>query len=147
VLDFKKKVLLGVIVLLVIGICIYLKKRKLVTIWVEDVPLKVEVSDTPFLRRRGLMYRKSLPQNQGMLFIFDEPGFHSFWMKNTSIPLSIAFISEDKEIIQIDSMTPYDIINFHSPKKPIKYAIEVNQGWFGKHKIKVGDKIRGSILK
>ena len=88
------------------------------------------------------MFRKNLPENQGMLFIFENSDFHSFWMKNTYIPLSIAFISASKEIVQIDNMFPLDTLNPHFPEKPIKYAIEVNQGWFQHHKIKVGDRVR-----
>jgi len=89
------------------------------------------------------MYRKKLPENQGMLFVFDKPASHCFWMKNTYIPLSIAFISIDKKIIQIDSMFPLDTLNIRISRKPSKYAIEVNQGWFKRHKIKTEDKIRG----
>ncbi len=118
------------------------KSKPLITIWINETPLRVEVKDTPSGWSRGLMYRNALPKNQGMLFIFENSDFHSFWMKNTYIPLSIAFVSASKEIVQIDSMFPLDTVTSHFPKEPIKYAIEVNQGWFRQHKIKVGDRVR-----
>ena len=149
-LTISKPVWIGISVLIVIAIILfgihlkskYLCGESLVTIWVSETPLRVEIKDTPSGWSRGLMYRKKLPKNQGMLFIFENSDFHSFWMKNTYIPLSIAFISASKEIVQIDSMFPFDAVTSHFPKEPIKYAIEVNQGWFRQHKIKLGDRVR-----
>ncbi|MDD5529384.1 MAG: DUF192 domain-containing protein [bacterium] len=105
--------------------------------------LQVEIVNTPSTMARGLMYRKKLPENKGMLFVFDGLDYHSFWMKNTYIPLSIAFITEGKKIVQIEDMAPFDTINFHTSIIPVKYAIEVNQGWFRRHKVKVGDRVKG----
>ncbi len=144
--SLKTRLIIGISVLVVIAIIlfgIHLKNEHLVTIWISETPLQVEIRDTPSGWSRGLMFRKTLPENQGMLFIFEDSDFHSFWMKNTYIPLSIAFISASKEIVQIDTMLPLDTLNLHFPKEPVKYAIEVNQGWFQHHKIKVGDKVRG----
>ena len=144
------RLIIGLSVLVVIAIILFgihlksehLRGEPLVTIWVSKTPLQVEIRDTPSGWRRGLMFRKNLPENQGMLFIFKNSDFHSFWMKNTYIPLSIAFISASKEIVQIDTLLPLDTLNLHFPEKPIKYAIEVNQGWFQHHKIKLGDRVR-----
>lgn len=133
----------SVIVVVAIFITMWLRSTRLATIWVGDIELQVEIRNTPKGLKRGLMHRKKLSENQGMLFVFEEPGFHSFWMKNTYIPLSIAFISENKEIVQINNMFPLDTLHPCVPRKPIKYAIEVNQGWFDRHKINVGDRVRG----
>jgi uncharacterized membrane protein (UPF0127 family) len=133
---------IGVFVVACVVVCrFYLKNRDLGTIYLGDVRLRVEVEDTPAGRRRGLMYRRKLPRNQGMLFVFEEPDFHAFWMKDTYIPLSIAFVSEEMEIVQIDSMFPRDVLNHRFPEERVKYAIEVNQGWFYRHGVKVGDRV------
>lgn len=116
-------------------------RKKYAIIEINNKILKVEIADTPEKREKGLMFRTTLNENEGMLFIFEKPQILSFWMKNTSIPLSIAFINEDFEIFQIEDMLPYDIINLHNSKKPAKYALEVNKGWFEKNNIKIGDKI------
>ena len=141
----KTRLIIGIGVLVIIAVIlfgIHFKNEHLVTIWVSGTPLQVEIKDTPSGWMQGLMFRKTLPENQGMLFIFEDSDFHSFWMKNTYIPLSIAFVSANKKIVQIDSMFPLDTLNLHSPQKPIKYAIEANQGWFQHHKIKLGDRVR-----
>jgi uncharacterized membrane protein (UPF0127 family) len=104
--------------------------------------LRVEIADTEKKRIKGLMNRKKLEENEGMLFIFEKPAILNFWMKDTSIPLSIAFINENLEIIQIEDMLPYDVINIHTSISPAKYALEVNKGWFEKNNIKIGDKIK-----
>lgn len=102
--------------------------------------LRVEIADDPQSRNRGLMFRNYLPDSAGMLFIFDEVGHHPFWMKNTFIPLSIAFIGEDSIITDIKWMKPHDT-NSCYPSKPVKYTIEVNRGWFMKRDIKPGMKV------
>lgn len=116
-------------------------ERKLTTILINDIPLRVEISDTPKLREKGLMYRHKLLEDHGMLFVFDCPGIYPFWMKNTYIPLSIAFVSKEGEIVQIENMEPLDTLNLHIPREPILYAIEVNKGWFTSHNVKVGDTV------
>ncbi len=111
------------------------------TVMVAGHPLRVIVCQTPQARERGLMFRKNLPQDEGMLFVFPQEGYHPFWMKNTYIPLSIAFISRELKIIQIDEMDPLDTTP-HMPIGPILYALEANKGWFKRNGIKVGDRIR-----
>ncbi|MFA5031776.1 MAG: DUF192 domain-containing protein [bacterium] len=108
-----------------------------------NADLQVEIVNTPSTMARGLMYRKKMPENKGMLFVFKEPDYHSFWMKNTYIPLSIAFVTESKKIVQIEDMAPLDTVSFHISIIPVKYAIEVNQGWFRRHNVKVGDRVKG----
>lgn len=102
--------------------------------------LRVEVADEQHERQRGLMFRSYLPDSAGMLFIFDDTDLHPFWMKNTFIPLAIAFIDEDSIITDIKWMKPQDT-NSYYPSKEIKYTIEVNRGWFVKRDIKPGMKV------
>lgn len=94
----------------------------------------------------GLMYIKNLDENLGMLFVTREEQTLSFWMKNTYIPLDIAYINKDLEIVDIHTMKPLDITSVPS-KYPASYALEVNAGYFKKHKIKIGDKIKINLPK
>jgi uncharacterized protein len=104
--------------------------------------LKVEVADNDAARSRGLMYRQSMGKEDGMLFIFAEPGYHSMWMMNTYIPLSVAFVDGDGVILNILDMQP-KTQETHTAAGPARYAIETNVGWFAKKKIKAGDKVTG----
>ncbi len=105
-------------------------------------PLKVEVASTEAQRDRGLMFRKSLGADEGMLFIFDDPGYYAMWMKNTLIPLSVAFIDRDGVILNVEDMKP-QTLDAHTAAGPAIYAIETNVGWFARHKVKAGDKVTG----
>lgn len=104
--------------------------------------IQAEVAATEQARERGLMYRKSLEPQEGMLFVFDVAQDYCFWMKNTEIPLSIAFIDRNGEIVNIDEMLPQTETN-HCAVKPITYALEMNKGWFSRKGIKAGMKISG----
>ncbi len=87
------------------------------------------------------MYRKSLAENSGMLFYFDKPQPVGFWMKNTLIPLSIAYLDEKGEILEIYPLTPLDETPTTSRSYRVKYALEMNQGWFKKNGVKPGDRV------
>ncbi len=105
------------------------------------VVVQVEVADTPETRRRGLMFRTHLPENHGMLFLFEAPQRLAFWMKNTQIPLSIAFISARWRIVDIQDMdppAPGGQIPVYVSRAEAQYALEVNQGFFARHGITVG---------
>jgi len=104
--------------------------------------LTAEVANSDATRTQGLMHRRILPENRGMLFVFDSPAFHAMWMMNTYIPLSVAFIDERGVIINIEDMKPHTQ-DTHPAAKPAKYALEMNHGWFGKRGIKPGAKIEG----
>ncbi len=108
--------------------------------------LYVEIADSDQKRALGLMFRKYLPDSIGMLFIFDSSGIYPFWMKNTYIPLSIAFIDENYEIIDIIDLEPFDETSVF-PLRKFKYALEVNRNWFKKNNVKVGDKVKFLFLK
>lgn len=113
----------------------------------DSVELKIahktitaEIADTEESRALGLMNRKSMEDDHGMLFVFNEERKLSFWMKNTLIPLSIAYISKNGEIKEIHKMYPLDESSVSSSRS-VMYALEMNQGWFEKNGITVGDKI------
>lgn len=103
--------------------------------------LAVEIADTPEERRVGLMNRETLPAGAGMLFLFPEDTEAGFWMKDTLVPLSIAFIDSAGQIIDIQDMEPLDE-TLHNPPGPYKYALEANQGWYDDNGIEVGDSIK-----
>ena len=100
-----------------------------------------EVADTPELRAKGLMERPQLQPGYGMLFVFEGLDVRGFWMKNTPVPLSIAFIAEDGTIARIARMQPNDITSVSSVE-PVKYALEVRQGWFEDHGIEAGAEVQ-----
>jgi uncharacterized membrane protein (UPF0127 family) len=108
--------------------------------------LKIELADTPAARQTGLMHRKSMPTNDGMLFVFERAEMSCFWMRNTLIPLSIAFLADDGSIVNIADMKPLDETS-HCPAKPVRLALEMNQGWFERHGLKAGDKLTGEVFK
>jgi hypothetical protein len=102
----------------------------------------VEVVSTPQQRALGLMGRTRLEDNAGMLFVFEQKGTHCFWMKNTLLPLSIAFLADDGSIVSIDDMQP-QTLDFHCPMAAVRYALEVKQGGFRSKGIRPGMQILG----
>ena len=104
--------------------------------------LNVEVARTPQEHSTGLMFRKVMPTNDGMLFVFDRPGQQCFWMKNTLLPLSVAFVSDDGAIANIDDMKP-QTLDSHCSSKEVRYVLEMNDGWFAKRGIRAGMKLQG----
>jgi uncharacterized membrane protein (UPF0127 family) len=104
--------------------------------------IKAEVASTASSQQLGLMYRKSMPEQNGMLFVFEQKAGHCFWMKNTLLPLSIAFIDDDGKIINIEEMKPQSEEN-HCPLKPIRYALEMNSNWFEKRQLRAGKLVVG----
>ena len=117
-------------------------RLKTTTLKLGPHPLKVEVVRTDEERARGLMFRQKLGPDDGMLFIFDEPAYHSMWMKNTLIPLSVAFVDAQGTILNILDMEP-QTLDSHMSAGPSVYAIEANKGWFAVKRIKAGDKVTG----
>lgn len=104
--------------------------------------IQVEVADTPKAREVGLMNRTSMPTNSGMLFIFEQKAGHCFWMNNTKIPLSIAFITDDGKIVNIEEMQA-ETTNNHCPKAAVRYALEMNKQWFSERVIVPGMVVTG----
>lgn len=110
---------------------------------IEHHRLLAEVADTPEISARGLMFRDELAEDAGMLFIFPAPRKASFYMKNTRIPLSIAYILADGTIAEIHDLEPLDESPVPSQSDQILYALEMNQGWFAAHDIEPGTRIEG----
>lgn len=104
--------------------------------------IQAEVAITPEQRAIGLMHRKTMQANSAMLFVFEEAQQQCFWMRNTLLPLSIAFLADDGKVVNIADMKPLDETS-HCSAKPVRYALEMNQGWFAKHGIKAGSKVGG----
>jgi uncharacterized membrane protein (UPF0127 family) len=104
--------------------------------------IKAEVAATEPDRRQGLMFREKMGQNEGMVFLFEGPAKICMWMKNTLIPLSVAFLDADGKIINIEDMQAHSTES-HCAKKPALYALEMNQGWFKQKNIKPGTAIEG----
>ena len=109
------------------------------TISIKGHTLTVKLATTPKARGCGLSNRVKLPQNNGMLFIYPNLGPRTFWMKDTHIPLSIAFLDDSGQILRIQHMTSMQTDERYRSLQPVRYALEVNQGWFAEYGIGVGD--------
>ncbi len=111
------------------------------TVRIGNTTIDVLIALTGPQMEQGLKYRHSLGEDRGMLFIYSQPVRTPFWMKDTHIPLSIAFINREGIIISIKEMAPDNDQRMYSPPGPFLYALEMNQGWFTENNVKVGDKI------
>ncbi len=113
-----------------------------ITLTMRGERLVTEVASTDSQRAQGLMYRRMLPENRGMLFVFPQTAMHGMWMMNTYVPLSVAFIDEQGVIINIEDMQPHTQAS-HNAARPARFALEANLGWYRKRGIKPGDKVEG----
>lgn len=113
----------------------------MIRLTVDTASLWVEVADRPETRQVGLMFRRSLPEDEGMLFVFEEPQVLEFWMRNTYLPLDVAFVSQSGVILNIEAMKPLDEGPRYRSCGPARYAIEANQGWFARRGIGPGAKV------
>lgn len=107
--------------------------------------MDVQVAATPDQRQTGLMFRKDMPQHDGMVFVFEQVTQQCFWMKNTLLPLSAAFIDDDGTIVNIKDMAP-QTLDSHCSAKPVRYVLEMNRGWFAKKGIKAGTRLQGPLF-
>lgn len=124
------------------GLALAQAKLPVAQVKVAGHALRVEVASTVEQRMKGLMFREKLGGNEGMLFLFDEPAYHAMWMKNTPLPLSVAFVDGEGRILNILDMEP-QTLDQHAAAGPAVYAIETNKGWFAQRRIKPGDKVAG----
>jgi uncharacterized protein len=108
--------------------------------------IDTQLALTPMERQIGLMNRPSMPMHEGMLFVFDEPTRQCFWMKNTLLPLTAAFVADDGTIVNLEDMKP-QTLEPHCSTKAVRYVLEMNQGWFAKRGIKAGSKLSGVPFK
>jgi len=107
--------------------------------------MDVQLAQTNEQRQTGLMWRKEMPQHEGMLFVFEQPATQCFWMRNTLIPLSAAFVADDGTIVNIADMKPQSD-DSHCSEKPVRYVLEMNVGWFAKRQLKAGYKLGGAAF-
>ncbi len=105
--------------------------------------IHAELAQTPKQREIGLMFRKTMDANTGMLFVFEQPGVQCFWMKNTLLPLSVAFVADDGHIVNIEDMSP-QTLDSHCSARPVRYVLEMNQGWFARRGIQADFRLRGT---
>jgi uncharacterized membrane protein (UPF0127 family) len=115
------------------------------TLTIRFFQVTAEVARTPADRARGLMGRKSLPPNSGMLFVFEEVERQCFWMRNTPLPLTIAFIDDAGAIVNFADMEPFSD-EPHCSAKPVRFALEMERGWFKQRGVLIGDRISGAAL-
>ena len=104
--------------------------------------IDAQVARTPEQRTIGLMFRRDMPQHEGMLFVFEQPSVQCFWMKNTLLPLTAAFVADDGTVVNLADMKP-QTTDPHCSVKPVRYVLEMNQGWFAKKGIQPGTKLEG----
>jgi uncharacterized protein len=107
--------------------------------------LDVQLAQTPEQRQIGLMWRKDMPVHEGMLFVFEQATTQCFWMRNTLIPLTAAFVEDDGTIVNLADMQPQSD-DSHCSSKPVRFVLEMNQGWFAKRQIKPGYKLGGTVF-
>jgi len=116
-------------------------QRTMLTTGMYQITAQVALS--PQQREIGLMFRKEMPQQEGMIFIFEEPSQQCFWMKNTLLPLTAAFVADDGTIVNLVDMKP-QTTDSHCSTKPVRFVLEMNQGWFAKKGIKAGARLSGA---
>ena len=107
--------------------------------------IQVQVAATPEQRATGLMFRTDMPPNEGMLFIFEQPAGQCFWMKNTLLPLTAAFVADDGTIVNLADMQPKSL-DSHCSARPVRYVLEMHQGWFAKRGIRAGQRLGGQVF-
>ena len=105
--------------------------------------IQAQVAATPEQRATGLMFRTDMPANEGMLFVFEQPATQCFWMKNTLLPLTAAFVADDGAIVNLADMQPQSEAN-HCSAKPVRFVLEMHQGWFARRGIQAGFKLGGA---
>lgn len=105
--------------------------------------LDIQVAQTNQERQIGLMHRREMPQHEGMLFVFEQPATQCFWMRNTLLPLTAAFVADDGTIVNLADMKP-QTDDSHCSHQPVRYVLEMNRGWFAKRNIQAGYKLGGA---
>jgi uncharacterized protein len=107
--------------------------------------IDAQIALTPQQQQTGLMYRKEMPQAEGMLFVFEQASTQCFWMKNTLLPLTAAFVADDGRIVNLVDMQPLSL-DSHCSEEPVRFVLEMNQGWFAKKNIKKGTRLSGQAF-
>ena len=108
--------------------------------------IEAQVAQSHQERQTGLMHRKEMPQHEGMLFVFEQPATQCFWMKNTLLPLTAAFVADDGSIVNLADMQPGSETS-HCSARPVRFVLEMQQGWFGKRGLQAGSRLSGAPFK
>lgn len=108
--------------------------------------IDAQVAQTPEQRAIGLMHRREMPVKEGMLFVFEQPATQCFWMKNTLLPLTAAFVADDGRVVNLADMKPQNLES-HCSTEPVRFVLEMNQGWFAKRGLKAGSRLSGPAFK
>jgi len=144
-----KSISLGIVSLTIGLLCNLVSAQETPQTNLQRIPLTIgihvidaQVAITPEQHQVGLMYRTEMPQGEGMLFAFQAPAKQCFWMKNTVLALTAAFIADDGSIVNLEDMKP-QTTDSHCSLKPVRYVLEMNQGWFAKKGIKAGSRFSG----
>ncbi len=108
--------------------------------------IDAQMAQTPEQRQIGLMHRRAMPVTEGMLFVFEQPATQCFWMKNTLLPLTAAFVADDGRVVNLVDMQPQSLAS-HCSAEPVRFVLEMNQGWFAKRGVKVGSRLSGQAFR
>ena len=108
--------------------------------------IDAQVAQTPEQRQIGLMHRRDMPVTEGMLFVFEQPATQCFWMKNTLLPLTAAFVADDGRVVNLVDMKP-QTLDSHCSSEPVRFVLEMNQGWFAKRGVKAGSRLSGQAFR
>jgi hypothetical protein len=108
--------------------------------------IDAQVAQTPEQRAIGLMHRREMPVTEGMLFVFEQPAIQCFWMKNTLLPLTAAFVADDGRVVNLADMKP-QTLESHCSAEPVRFVVEMNQGWFAKRGLTAGSRLSGPAFK
>ncbi len=141
-MKFEIIILSGIII--VLFIILYFKKSptKYTTVKIKDVKIRAEIADTLMKRTKGLMFRKTLSENEGMLFVFGNEDYHSFWMMNMSFPIDIIFVDKEKKVVDIvKNAQPCKLCSSYRPKEKSMYVLEVNANFTEEHNVKIGSSL------
>jgi hypothetical protein len=146
----KFEIIILFVTVIVLLIFLYLKKTptKYTNVKVGNTEIRAEIADSLLKQTKGLMFRKSLPDNEGMLFVFNDEGYHSFWMMNMSFPIDIIWADKEKEIVDITkNIQPCKLIcPTYNPKEKAMFVLEVNANFTEKHKVEIGKPLEFQIL-
>jgi len=139
-MKFEIIILSGLTIVLLIILLFKNPPIKYTNVKIVDTEIRAEMADTVIKRTKGLMFRKSLPENEGMLFVFNEEGYHSFWMMNMSFPIDIIWVSKEKKVVDITKNTQPCKMSCptYKPKEKAKYVLEVNANFTEEHGVKIG---------
>jgi len=142
-MKFEIIFLSGVIIVLLIILFFKKTPTKYTNVKIGDTEIKAEIADTLIKRTKGLMFRKSLPENEGMLFVFNEGDYHSFWMMNMSFPIDIIWVNEEKKVVDVvKNAQPCKLrCSTYKPKEKAMYVLEVNANFTEKHGIEIGSSL------